>query len=72
MKRIFKLENLDCASCAAKMERAIEKIKGVKEVSVSFMTQRLTIEAADEMFEDIIEMAAKACARIEPDCRIKS
>ena len=46
MRRIFKLENLGCASCAAKMERAIEKIKGVKEVSVSFMTQRLTVEAA--------------------------
>lgn len=72
MRRIFKLENLGCASCAAKMERAIEKIKGVKEVSVSFMTQRLTVEAADEMFEDIIKKAAKACARIEPDCKIRS
>lgn len=70
MKRKFKLENLDCANCAAKMEEAIKKIEGVKDVSVSFLMQKLTIEADDECFDEIVEQAVKACAKIEPDCRV--
>ncbi|MDD6057882.1 MAG: cation transporter [Clostridiales bacterium] len=70
MRRKFKLENLDCANCAAKMEEAIKKIEGVKDVSVSFLMQKLTIEADDERFDEIVEQAVKACAKIEPDCRV--
>jgi len=70
MKKVLRLENLECAACAAKMEAAIRKIDGVKDASISFMTQRLTIEAEDGRLEDIIKKAAKICARIEPDCRI--
>ena len=70
MKRKFKLENLDCANCAAKMEEAIKKIEGGKDVSVSFLMQKLTIEADDECFDEIVEQAVKACAKIEPDCRV--
>lgn len=70
MKRSYKLDELDCANCAAKMQRAIEKIDGVKSVNVSFMTQRLTIEADDARFESIIDEAAKAIKKIEPDCKI--
>lgn len=70
MKKVLRLENLECALCAAKMEAAIRKLDGVKDASVSFMAQRLTIEADDGRLEDIIKKAAKVCARIEPDCRI--
>jgi len=70
MKKVFKLENLDCANCAAKMEDAIKKIKGVTDANVSFMTQRLAIEADDELFDDAVKKAVKACSKIEPDCRI--
>ncbi len=45
MKKVLRLENLDCANCATKMENAIRKIDGVKDASVSFMTRKLTIEA---------------------------
>lgn len=45
MKKTFKLQDLDCANCAAKMERGIAKIDGVKQVNVNFLTQRMTIEA---------------------------
>ena len=48
MKKKFKLTDLDCANCAAKMEDAIRKIEGVENASVSFMTQKMTIEAAEE------------------------
>ena len=38
MKKKFKMVDLDCANCAAKMEDAIKKIPGVNDASVSFMT----------------------------------
>ena len=70
MKRVYKLEDLDCANCAAKMERAIQKIDGVRAASVAFMAQRLSVEAEDDRFEEIMEKVERACKRVEPDCRI--
>ena len=59
MKKKFKLTNLDCANCAAKMENAIKKIDGVRDANVSFMTQKMTIEADDSR------------RKVEPDCTIQ-
>lgn len=70
MKRVFKLEDLDCANCAAKMERAINKIDGVQAASVSFMAQRLSVEADEARFEEIMDKIERTCRRVEPDCRI--
>lgn len=70
MKKVFRLEDLDCANCAAKMERAIAKIDGVASATVSFMTQRLTVEADDARFDDIMKEIVKTCKKVEPDCRI--
>lgn len=70
MKKTFKLVDLDCANCAAKMEDAIKKIDGVTNASVSFMTQKMTIEADDARFDDIIKQAVKVCKKVEPDCEI--
>ena len=70
MKKTFELEELDCAHCAAKMEDAIRKLDGVISVNISFMTQKLTLEAADEDFDKVLKAAQKAIRRIEPDCRI--
>ena len=70
MKKKFKLEDLDCASCAAKMEDAIKKLDGVNDASVSFLTQKLTLDADDDRFEEILEQAVKVCRRVEPDCKI--
>lgn len=70
MKKIYRLEDLDCANCAAKMERNILKIDGVQSASVSFMTQKLTIEADDGNFEDIMQKVVKVCKKVEPDCKI--
>lgn len=70
MKKVFKLEDLDCANCAAKMERAIAKIDGVYAAAVSFMSQKLTIDADDAKFEDIMKEVIKTCKKVEPDCRI--
>lgn len=70
MKKTFKLQDLDCANCAAKMETAISKIEGVKSASISFMAQKLTIEAEDARFEAVMQEACKACKKVEPDCAI--
>lgn len=70
MKKKFALEDLDCANCAAKMEAAIKKIDGVQDAAVSFMTQKLTIEAEDGHFEDVMKQVVKVCKKIEPDCTI--
>ena len=70
MKKVFRLEDLDCANCAAKMERAIAKLNGVQAVSVNFMAQRLTVEAADEQFAQVMDRVRKVCAKVEPDCKI--
>lgn len=70
MKKVYRLEDLDCANCAAKMERSIAKIDGVKSVSVSFMAQRMSIEADDDNFENIMDEVVKKCKKVEPDCKI--
>lgn len=70
MKKIFKLEDLDCANCAAKMEDAIRKIEGVDAVSVNFLSQKLTLEASDALFDGVLKKAVKAVKKVEPDCRI--
>ena len=70
MKKTFKLIDLDCANCAVKMETAIKKIDGVKSATVSFMTQKMTIEADDERFDEIVKLAVKECKKVEPDCEV--
>lgn len=70
MKKTFKLIDLDCANCAAKMEAAIKKIDGVSNASVSFINQKMTIEADDAHFDEIVGEAVRVCKKIEPDCEI--
>lgn len=70
MKKVFKLKDLDCAVCAAKMEDGVRKIPGVQSVTVSFMTQKMTLEADDDSFDDIVKQAVKVCRKVEPDCEI--
>lgn len=70
MKRTFKLEDLDCANCAAKMEEAIRKLEGVTKVSVNFMAQKMILEADDDKFDDVLKEAVKCVSKVEPDCRI--
>ena len=71
MKKRFSLKDLDCANCAAKIEDAVNRLDGVKSATVSFMTQRMTIEADDERFDDIMKEVVKICRKIEPDCTIQ-
>ena len=70
MKKTYNLIDLDCANCARKMEDAIKKLDGVTDASVSFLTQKLTVEAADDRFDAIMKQVVKCVRRVEPDTEI--
>ena len=70
MKKKFKLVDLDCANCAAKMEGAIKKIDGVNNATVSFMTQKLTLDADNARFDEILQKVVATAKKIEPDCEL--
>lgn len=70
MKKTFNLIDLDCANCARKMEDAIKKLDGVTDATVSFMTQKMTIEAEDARFDAIMKDVVKCIRRVEPDCEV--
>lgn len=70
MKKTFKLEELDCANCAAKMERGINELADVTSATVNFMAQKLVIEIPDEKFDATMKLVQKVIAKVEPDCTI--
>lgn len=70
MKKRFAMQDLDCANCAAKMEEAIRGIEGVDSATVSFMAQKLTVEAAESRFEAVMDEVVRVCKKVEPDCTI--
>lgn len=71
MKSNFKVEGLDCANCAAELERIVKKIKGVKQVNINFMMQRMELEYDKDNEEDIIKKVKEAIKKEEPDVRIE-
>ena len=71
MKKTFMLEDLDCAHCAAKMEDAINKLEGVNKATVNFLAQKMTVDAVDDRFDEIMQEIVKVCKKVEPDCEIK-
>ena len=70
MKKVFKMLDLDCANCAAKMENEIRKIEGVVSVNISFLAQKMTLEADDARFGEIARLVAKACKKIDDECEV--
>ena len=70
MRKSYKLIDLDCANCAAKMEDAIRRIDGVLSATVSFMSQKLTIETEDGRMDEVMQEVVRVCKKVEPDCQI--
>jgi len=70
MKKTFAMQDLDCANCAAKMEKAIGKIEGVRSVTVSFFAQKLILEGDDARWDEIVKEACEAVRRVDSDCRV--
>ncbi len=71
MKSNFKVEGLDCANCAAELERKIGKLEGVKQVNINFMMQRMELEYDENNKEEIIKNVKKVIKKEEPDVRIE-
>lgn len=71
MKAVLKLEGLDCANCAAKIENEVQRIPGVEEATVTFMTQKMTIVAPDDKIEAIVDEATKLTKKLEGDVVVK-
>jgi len=67
MKKRYKITDLCCANCAAKMEDSIKKLPGVNDATVSILTEKLTLDAEDARFEEILAEAVAICKKIEPD-----
>ena len=67
MKKVFKLEGLNCAHCAAKIEEKVSKLEGVKSVVINFMTTKMTLESVDENIGDILDKVKKLINEVEPD-----
>ena len=70
MRKSFKLDEIDCANCARKLQDELARLDGVDAVSVNFMTQKLTLSAADERFDEVLDRVVALTAKIEPDCEI--
>lgn len=70
MRKSYRLDEIDCANCALKLQEELAKLDGVDAVSVNFMTQKLTLSAADDRFDDVLGRVVALAAKIEPDCEI--
>ena len=70
MTKTYKMQDLDCANCARKMEDAIRKLEGVTEVHVNFLTQKMILTADDARFEEIVREAVKCVRRVDTDCQV--
>ena len=71
MKIRFNLKGLDCANCAAELERAIQKLAGIESVNISFITQKMDIEFDETRREEIMQNIKKTIKKEEPDVTIE-
>lgn len=71
MVKIIKMENLDCANCAAKMERKIAALEGVNSVTISFMAQKMILDVQDNRVDAVLASAVKAVKSVDSDCELK-
>lgn len=71
MKKVCRLDGLDCATCAAKIENAVAKLPGVSSASVNFMTTKMVIEGEDAHMDEIMEQATAIVKKVEPDVVIR-
>lgn len=71
MKYVYKLDGLGCANCAAKMERTINKIDGIKTANITFMTTKMSIETDRTDIDELEKQMDKEIRRIESQVRMK-
>ena len=72
MKKKYKLDEIDCANCALKLENAIKEVDGVSNVKVNYMMQKMTLEADDASFDAVEKSVIALCKRMEPDMDVSA
>ena len=70
MQKILKVNGLDCANCAAKLEKNINKIDGVNSAIISFATGKLALDADDDVFDKVLDEAIALAKKLEPEWEI--
>lgn len=69
MKKVLKFTDIDCANCAAKIERNINKLEEVNSASVGFLAKKIVVEFNDDIdFDDLLKKIEKEVKKVEPDC----
>lgn len=72
MTKVIRVDNLDCANCAAKVERALGKIDGVNSAQVNFFAQKITLDIKDGMEDTVVDAVKRTCKKVEPDMIVKA
>lgn len=72
MKKTYLLEGLDCANCAAKIEKGVSELEGVHSASVSFLTTKMVLDVDEDKIKDVEKAAAKLIRKLEPDTHMKA
>ena len=72
MKKAFKIRELDCAHCAQEIEEAAAKVEGVNKVRVNFLSERMTFDADDARFDEVLGEIKKIIKTIEPDAVLEA
>lgn len=71
MKKTYFLDGLECANCAAKIEKKVSEIPGVESANVNFLTTKLTIEADEKLLPDLLKQIKKIVRKQEPDTTVR-
>ncbi len=67
-KRVYILDNLGCANCAAKMERQIRELPGVKMAVITFATKQLVVAADNQ--DELLPEFQRICSSIESEVTV--
>lgn len=67
MKKTYRLEDLDCANCAAKIEKDTAKLDGVKRAALNLLSQKMVVECDENSSNEITKAIAKIVKKYEPD-----
>ncbi|MBQ6706262.1 MAG: cation transporter [Clostridia bacterium] len=70
MKQSFRITGIDCANCAAKLERKLQKIDGVTSLSLNFFTSKLILEAEEDRFDAVLAEVARVTHKEQPDAEL--
>lgn len=67
----FRIDGLDCANCASTLESEISRISLINNVSINFMSQRLSFNCEEDNYDEAVKLIKKIIKKEEPDVTIE-